>query len=160
MIQGREPKPLRTAEYRALAQYRYLIRRYLRHIEEACRAAGVNPRQYQVILALKGLPPEQTPTIGTLAERMQLNHNSTVELVDRCEKLGLLRRRRSGPDRRRVELSITSQGEAFLRKLAPAARRELRVVGPILVESILHLIGDSRTALKVKRRPPGGDKKA
>jgi DNA-binding MarR family transcriptional regulator len=62
-----------------------------------------------------------------------------VELVDRSEQSGLLRRERSGPDRRRVTLSITAEGEALLRKLGSAAREELRVSGPLLVRSVLRL---------------------
>jgi len=32
-----------------------------------------------------------------MADRMQLNHNTTVELIDRCEKRGLLRRVKGAP---------------------------------------------------------------
>lgn len=158
-----QPKPLNQAEYLALAEFRYQIRKYLRFMEEKAREAGQNPQQYQLILALRGLPRGTGPSIGALAERMQLNHNSTVELVDRCEKRGLVRRARSGRDRRQVELLITSEGEAFLRKLASAGRKELRRIGPILAGQIQHLI--SQDSGGFKRMPgnsgkSGGKKKA
>ncbi|HSM87013.1 MAG TPA: helix-turn-helix domain-containing protein, partial [Candidatus Limnocylindrales bacterium] len=86
----------------ALAEFRYQLRKFLRHMEEEVRQFGINPQQYQLVLAVKGLPKEQVPTISRLAERMQLNHNSMVELVDRCEERNLLRRVRSGTDRRQV----------------------------------------------------------
>jgi DNA-binding MarR family transcriptional regulator len=133
-------KTLTDAEYRSLSEFRYQIRRFLRFTEERAREAGQNPQQYQVILAIRGLPPEKSPNIGTIAERMQLNHNSMVELVDRCEKRGLLRRGRADGDRRQVELTITAEGDALLRKLATAGREELRRVGPVLAESIQSLI--------------------
>jgi DNA-binding MarR family transcriptional regulator len=135
-----QPKALNQAEYAALAEFRYQIRKYLRFMEEKARKAGQNPQQYQLILALKGLPKGTGPSISALAERMQLNHNSMVELVDRCEKRGLVRRSRSGSDRRQVDLAITSEGDAFLRALASAGREELRSVGPILAGQIQHLI--------------------
>jgi DNA-binding MarR family transcriptional regulator len=159
MSKGKTPKPLNDAEYRALAEFRYQIRKYLRFMEEKARNAGQNPQQYQLVLALKGLPREISPTIGALAERLQLNHNSTVELADRCEKRGLLRRVRSGDDRRRVELELTAEGEAYLRKLATAGREELRGIGPVLAESIQHLINDSRSARKT-RSSAGGSRKS
>ena len=163
MSKGKAPKPLNDAEYRALAEFRYQIRKYLRFMEEKARKAGQNPQQYQLVLALKGLPREISPTIGALAERLQLNHNSTVELADRCEKRGLLRRLRSGDDRRRVELELTAEGETFLRKLATAGREELRGIGPVLAASIQHLINDSRSAKHSTgkaRSAAGGSKKS
>lgn len=157
-----KPKPLNPAEYRALAEFRYQIRRYLRFMEEKAREAGQNPQQYQLILALKGLPAGTGPTIGALAERLQLNHNSMVELVDRCEKRGLLRRTRSGSDRRQVELAITAEGDSFLGKLATAGREELRSIGPILAQNIQHLISQDARPPKpgsAAMRKTGGSKK-
>src|SRR5439155_799628 len=143
-MKGKEHKPLNDAEYLALAEFRYQIRKYLRYMEDRAREMGHNPQQYQVLLAIKGLPKDKAPTISTLAERMQLNHNSMVELVDRCEERGLLRRTRSAADRRQVTLAITPEGEALMRQQAAGARQELRTVGPILSESIRRLIEDTR----------------
>jgi DNA-binding MarR family transcriptional regulator len=147
MSKGKNLKPLTEQEYLALAEFRYQLRRFLRHMEEASRGLGVNPQQYQLVLAVKGLPRTSEPTISCLAERMQLNHNSMVELVDRCEENGLLRRTRSGNDRRQVSLSITPEGEGMLRRLGAAARQELREMGPPLVDSILRLTSEGH-ALK------------
>jgi DNA-binding MarR family transcriptional regulator len=93
---------------------------------------------------------------------MQLNHNSMVELADRCEEHKLLRRTRSASDRRQVSLSITPEGEALLRRLGVAARQELRDAGPILVQAIVRLAGDGRTKdPKTETRPrTGGARKS
>jgi DNA-binding MarR family transcriptional regulator len=146
MSKGKNLRPLSEPEYLALAEFRYQLRRFLRHMEEATRSLGVNPQQYQLILAIRGLPHSVEPTISRLAERMQLNHNSMVELVDRCEENQLLKRTRSESDRRQVTLSITGEGEALLRKLGAAARQELRDMGPALVDSIFRLTGEGRQA--------------
>jgi DNA-binding MarR family transcriptional regulator len=139
MSKNKRSRLLRDAEYVALAEFRYHLRKFQRHMQEQVRGLGVNPQQYQLVLAVKGLPAGQAPTIGVLAERMQLNHNSTVELVDRCERRGLLRRERGGADRRQVALSITSRGERLLRKLGLAARAELMDSGFSLVDAVHQL---------------------
>jgi DNA-binding MarR family transcriptional regulator len=135
----KDSRPLREAEYAALAEFRYQLRKFQRRMQEQVRQLGINPQQYQLLLAVKGLPAEQSPTIGVLAERMQLNHNSTVELVDRCERRDLLRRERAGRDRRQVTLSITSRGESLLRRLGSAARGELMESGSSLVDTVQQL---------------------
>jgi len=165
MSKGKNLRPLTEPEYLALGEFRYQLRRFLRNMEEATRLLGANPQQYQLILAIKGLPSNMEPTITNLAERMQLNHNSMVELADRCEEHNLLRRSRSATDRRQVTLSITAEGEALLRKLGVAARQELRDAGPILVEAVLRLTGDGRARelkdIKAEIRPrTGGTKKS
>ena len=147
-------KTLSRPEYKALAEFRYQIRRYLRYMEENARARGYNPQQYQLLLAIEGLPEGQMPTIKTVAERMQLNHNTTVELVDRCEKRGLLRRRRTGLDRRVVTLVPTPEGKRMMQEQAAASRAELQEIGPILFESLQRLTrqGQQLQALSNKAR--------
>jgi len=161
-MKGKEHKPLNDAEYLALAEFRYQIRKYLRYMEDRAREMGHNPQQYQVLLAIKGLPKDKAPTISAIAERMQLNHNSMVELVDRCEERGLLRRARSASDRRQVILAITPEGEALMRQHAAAGRQQLRTIGPILSESIRRLIEDTRNVKdsgESGQQPTGGKKK-
>jgi DNA-binding MarR family transcriptional regulator len=162
MSKEKSLRPLTELEYLALGEFRYQLRRFLRHMEEATRALNVNPQQYQLVLAVKALPRDVTPSISQLAERMQLNHNSMVELVDRCEENGLLRRTRSGTDRRQVTLSVTPEGENLLRKLGAAARQELREMGPTLVDSVLRLTGEGRAAKEqtTSKNRAGGARKA
>jgi DNA-binding MarR family transcriptional regulator len=139
-VGGKNPvKTLSRTEYKALAEFRYQIRRYLRYMEEKARARGYSPQQYQLLLAIEGLPEHQIPTIKTLAERMQLNHNTTVGLVDRCERRGFLRRERAGLDRRLVTLVPTPEGKRMMQEQATASRAELREIGPILFESLQRL---------------------
>ena len=123
MSKGKNVRTLSEPEYLALGEFRYQLRRFLRQMEEAARELGANPQQHQLVLAIKGLPRDMEPTISHLAERMQLNHNSMVELVDRCEENNLLRRTRSDTDRRQVTLSILPEGESLLRKLGVSARQ-------------------------------------
>lgn len=125
-----------SADFESLAEMRYQIRRYLRFSEEASRAAGLEPRQYQLMLAIKGLPKSVRPRIGELAERLQIQHHSTVELVNRLAAGGYVRRHRAGDDRREVLLALTPRGEKVLRKLFLHHRAELRLRGPALIAAL------------------------
>lgn len=136
----KDKKKLSRPEYKALAEFRYQIRKYMRYMEEAARSYGYQPQQYQLLLAIKGLPDGKTPTIKTLAERMQLNHNSTVELVDRCEQRGLLQRTHDGASRREVTLVPTVAGMRMMQDQASASRAELREIGPVLFASLQRLM--------------------
>ena len=125
-----------TAEYQALAQFRFLIRRYLNNGEKAARSVGLEPQQYMGLLALRGLPPGQEPTIRSLAERLQIQHHSAVELVDRMERRGLFRRERSSRDRRQVHVFVTARGEKLLSRLVRHRIAELRVSAPELARAL------------------------
>ncbi len=127
---------LRDEHYRALAEFRYQLRRFLRWSEEAARAVGLEPQQHQLLLALRGLPPDQEPTIRELAERLQIQHHSAVELVDRLERRGLVRRERGERDRRQVSVRLTAEGRRVLEDLAAFHWQELQTIGPALIRAL------------------------
>lgn len=134
---------LSDPNYRAMAEFRYQIRRFLRFSEHAARESGLEPQQYQLMLAIKGLPDGERPRIGDVAERLQIQHHSTVELVDRLSKRNLIRRRRSEQDRREVFLELTPKGDRLLQELALHHRAEIREMGPELVASLKKVLRDS-----------------
>lgn len=149
------------ADYRALAGFRYEIRRFLNFSEQAAREAGVEPQQHQALLAIKGLPKERQASIGVLAERLQLQHHTTVELVNRLEKKKLIRRTRNGADRREVLLRVTMRGESLLKDLTLSHRAELRSAGPTLLRALSAVIaqmGRARAGRKVRVRGLGDGK--
>ena len=141
-----------VAEFRALAEFRHKIRVFLNGSEEAARDADLEPQQYMVMLALRGLPPDREPSIRELAERMQLRHHSVVELVDRLEKSLLLRRERSRTDRRQVILRLTPRGEKILTKLAKQRIVELRTAAPALVRSLTAVIRSTHGSRRKNRQ--------
>jgi DNA-binding MarR family transcriptional regulator len=141
-------KDLTLEEYGALAQFRYQIRRFLSFSEEQVRSVGMEPQQHQLLLAIKGLPDGITATIGQLADRLQLKHHSTVELVNRLERQGYVLRKMSREDRRLVIVRLTSPGAAVLRKLSVAHHQELETAGPRLAKAL----GAIARQHRVKRR--------
>lgn len=130
---------LARSDYAALAELRYHIRRFLHFSEKAARAHGLNSQQHQLLLALKGLPPGLEPTVGTLAERLQLRHHSTVELLDRLADHRYVSRAPDPDDRRQVLIRITRRGETILEKLTNVHRAELNTAGPRLLAALQSL---------------------
>jgi DNA-binding MarR family transcriptional regulator len=124
---------LSKKDYELLAQFRHTLRKFLGFSEAAAISHGITPQQYQVLLAIEGYPGRNWATIGELAEQMQIAHHSAVGLVDRMEKLRLVRRSPSKEDRRRVQVALSAKGLAILEKLYLAHRNELRSAGPQLI---------------------------
>ena len=141
-------KNLALNAYQSLAEFRCQIRRYLHFSEAAVRNAGLEPRQYQLLLALKGLPENVRPRIGELAERMQVQHHSAVELADRLETGGLVRRERGREDRREVLLRLTAKGDKLLRELVLHHRAELASRGPALIRSLRRVLNNQNRRKK------------
>jgi DNA-binding MarR family transcriptional regulator len=133
---------MNSKDYRMLAEFRYQIRTFLAFSEGAARENGLNGQQHQLLLAIKGLPPDVAPTIGVLAERMKLRHHTTVELVDRLCDRGYIKREPGKADRRQVHPRITASGERLLRRLTSIHRKELRSSGPVLLATLRKLIDD------------------
>ena len=143
-------------DYRGLSEFRYQIRRFLRFSEQVAREAGIEPQQHQLLLAMKGLPEGMLASISILAERLQIQHHSTVELVDRLVERGLVERSRDVEDQRRVLVKLTAQGEEVLGNLSRHTLIELRSIGPTLVGSLSGLIGESRSIDVGDQRGQGG----
>ncbi len=127
------------AEYEALAAFRYSLRQFLSFSESAAASAGLTPRQYQALLAIKGFPGRDSATIGELAEQLQIAHHSAVGLVDRLGAQDLISRTVSAEDRRQVYVTLTLRGLEILDKLANAHKDELRRLGPRLNSIIFAL---------------------
>jgi len=137
-----------TIDYQSLADLRYEIRRFLNFSEKAARAASIEPQQHQALLAIKGSRAGLATTVGTLAERLQIRHHTAVELIDRLESKGWIRRSPSPGDARKVDLRLTRRADKLLQTLSVSHRDELRTAGPRLLQAL-------QSVLKHKRRPVG-----
>jgi len=129
-----------TDEYRAFAELRYRIRHFVREGDMVAQAVGLEPQQYLLLLAIRGLPAGEEATIRTLADRLALKHHSVVELIDRLETHGYVRRSRGRDDRRRVLVSLLPRGERILEQVARHRIGELRSTGHALVRAIDQLL--------------------
>jgi DNA-binding MarR family transcriptional regulator len=153
----RAPPPPAPIDYATLADLRYHVRRFLRAREVIARAAGVEPQQYLVLLQIKGLAGRGVPTIGVLAERLQINHHAAVQLVDRLARRGMVERQPGGRDRREVVVRLRPAGETILRRVVRDSIDELTTEGPRLVSSLNRLI---KRSTRGRARPRPGPRKA
>ncbi len=122
---SRPPPPLAKSDFAALSEFRYQMRRFERFSEDVVQAKGITPLQYLLLLHIKGYPGRDWATVGELAERLQAKPHGVVALVSRCEAAGLVERRHSSSDRRRVEVHLLKDGETMLGELAEQHRAEL-----------------------------------
>jgi DNA-binding MarR family transcriptional regulator len=134
------PDTLSHSDYRALSDFRYQIRRFLRFSEEAAAEEGLEPQQHQMLLAIQGLDDPGGPTVGRLAEYLMIRHHSAVGLIDRLEERGLVERVRGDEDRRQVRVRIAAEGMRKLKHLSKLHREELRQTGPALVETLQRIV--------------------
>ncbi|MFC6647252.1 MarR family winged helix-turn-helix transcriptional regulator [Granulicella cerasi] len=123
-----------------LASFRYTLRKFLAFSEVASERAGIQAQQYQLMQVIASIPPEQHTSISYLSERMVLRHNSTVELVDRAERAGLVERRNDARDLRRSLVVLTPKGSQILRTLVKEHTEELKRYGSELLNSLQHVM--------------------
>jgi DNA-binding MarR family transcriptional regulator len=130
--------PLSDREYGVLAEFRRALRSFLKFSEGAARDAGLTPQQHQLLLVVRGFP-DGAPAISDIAERLLVRHHSAVELVDRAEEAGLVRRRVDADDRRVQRIALTAAGERVLASLSALHRAELRAFRQEMAEILREL---------------------
>jgi DNA-binding MarR family transcriptional regulator len=118
-------RELTDADFQRLLELRTVLRQFLHWSEEQAAGAGLTAAQHQLLLAVRGHPQAEGPTIRDVAGYLLLKHHSAVGLVDRAEKAGLVERREDPSDRRVVRLQLTSRGGELLSRLTAAHLEEL-----------------------------------
>ena len=146
-------------DYTYLLELRTGLRRFLRWSEEQAKAAGLTAAQHQLLLAIRGHRGSEGPAINEIADRLLLRHHSAVELVDRAEVAGLVRRR-ADPDRYRVvRLTLTRKGADTLQRLAAQHLDELAHLAPAM-EALWCVLeqagGDGERHPAARTMPPAG----
>jgi DNA-binding MarR family transcriptional regulator len=127
---------LTLAEYRKLSELRFQMRRFMRFSEDAARSRKLEPQQHQTLLAIKGAPAGEDPTIAFLAKRMQLAHHTMVELVDRVVEKGLAQRKPSTTDRRSTLVQLTPEGAKVLAELSTITYEQLQTKFGEMLEAL------------------------
>lgn len=130
MKAGKSLASMLTKEvYEYLAEFRYQLRKFQKFSESAARELGLTPQQHQLILAIKGYPGRDYVTARELAERLQITHHACVGLIDRCEAIGLVTRRKNPDDGRSILIEVTSAGIQLLEKLSEIHLEEIQRIG-------------------------------
>jgi DNA-binding MarR family transcriptional regulator len=119
-------RPVSQRDYRSLARFRHALRVFQRFSEDAARAVDITPAQHQLLLAVKGWSGERPPSVSELADALQLKHHSTVELIQRAVRSGLVTTTTDDDDNRRQLSELTPEGDRILASLSSLHRDELR----------------------------------
>jgi DNA-binding MarR family transcriptional regulator len=127
-------------EYQILAEFRYQLAGFLRRRKDAARNEGIQPQQYELLLAITGLAEDRQPTIKELAQQLCLEHHTVVELADRLERKGLLTRSTSAEDKRAVLLKVTPAGQRVLGRIVRFSFVQLREEAPELIRSLRRIL--------------------
>jgi DNA-binding MarR family transcriptional regulator len=123
-------------DYERLLEFRVTLRRFQRWSEDQAQAAGLTHVQHQLLVAIKGHPGGQPPTVGDLAGYLLLRPHSAVELVDRAEAAGLVQRTPDREDGRVVRVRLTEHGDRILQKLTRAHLDRLHELAKVLDEFV------------------------
>src|SRR5437763_8116485 len=132
--------PVNLDDYQALAEFRYLLRKFLRFSKDFLREnAGINLEQYEALLAVKAFAPSDGLTISQLSERLQVRHHSAVNIVDRLAGRKLITREAGENDRRRRHIHLTAKGEKLIEELVIVHRKEMRTRSAELIKALERL---------------------
>ena len=121
---------LSDEDYWRLLEFRTAIRKFLNYSKEQAAKLGLTPTQHQLLLAIRGHRPDGGPTIGDIAKCLLIKHHSAVELVDRAEQAGLVKRKQDPGDQRVVRLALTRSGTSKLERISMANLAEVGRLGP------------------------------
>lgn len=143
---------LNKKEFETLSHFRYQLRRFVRFSEEITHEFGITNLQYLLLLHIRGYKGREWATIGELAERLQSHHHGVVSLVTRCEKMGLVYRKKGEADKRVIEVHLTPAGDKAVAQIARMHRDELlELQGVFQVPGSGELLGEE-TANSVEKR--------
>jgi DNA-binding MarR family transcriptional regulator len=132
-----QPDPgLTTAQFTAIAAFRYELRRFLAFSEAAAAEVGLPAQQHQALLAIMGQAEKGPPSIGGLAELLLIAPHTAAELVARMVEAGLVIKTPCPNDRRRAELTLTPKARALLDRLTAAHLEELKTLEPALARAL------------------------
>ena len=136
---NRDEDGLTRAQYAALAAFRYELRRFLAFSETAAQGAGLPAQQHQALLVIAGFDGADSPTVGTLSERLMIAPHTATELTARMVEAGLVSKVVSLRDRRKVRLTLTDKAEGLLARLSAAHLEELKSLEPTLTVALARL---------------------
>lgn len=133
---GARARRLADADYQALGAFRRAMREFLAFSEAGAREQGLTSQQHQALLAVRSHVGPEAMNVGELAACLLIKNHSAVELVGRLVDHGLLERRSSDEDRRRVLVYLTPLGANALEVISIRNLGQLRRTSEIL-EGIL-----------------------
>lgn len=131
-----EDRGLGDEHVQAQAEWQYALRTCCMAQQAALRKFRVTTHEYGCLLEIQHSGRSGDFTVGALATRLQVRHNTAVGLVTRLCKRGYVIRTRSDHDRRRAELQLTREGVTLLERVMRAQWELLAEVDALLLQAI------------------------
>ncbi len=124
----------------AIAEFCLAVQRFLRANGYIAAEAGLNPLEYDLLLALTAYPSGTCQSISLLSERLLLQHHVAAGAVARLVEKELITTERNTRDRRSVVLAITSKGKSLMNEIALRSLGALDAQGPQMIVSLTTLL--------------------
>ncbi len=134
-------RALSEAEYEALANLRYRIRKFRQFSGKAAEKLGLTRQQHQALLTIKGLGAGGRMSLSALADRLFLSPPEAAELAASLQEAGHVTI--EAKQKRRPVVLLTAQAEELLRRLTSAHLYEIREMAPELMQA-LRMLQDHR----------------
>jgi len=126
--------PVDMSSYSALAAFHTQLQRLVDSIDARTREAGLQRTKLRMLLAIRRQP--SAATIGQLADALDIDRNTVVEIVDELGRQGFVTRERDPHDRRRFLISLTAAGTEWIGPVVDGELRELAAAGPELLRAL------------------------
>lgn len=97
---------------------------------------GVTAQQCACLVETHCAEAQGPLTVGELAERLRVRHNTAVGAITQLCEQGLLLRVRDSQDGRKVRVKLTKKGQQTLEQLARAYWQALREIEPELFAQV------------------------
>ena len=121
----------RSASQEAMVSLLVAAAHLTRRLEDVCAGAGITHDQYNVLRILRGVYPGGHPRYE-IAVRLMDRSPDVTRILDRLQRLGLVKRYRADGDRRLSLARITDRGVALLDRLdAPIADVHAEFASPL-----------------------------
>lgn len=110
--------------FTAVAQFRYIIRKVFRTIDEYAKTFGLDPLAHQALLQVYG-SPKQELRVSALAERLDIAPAFASNLVKALAKAKLLHRAADASDMRVTIVRLTNAGRKLCHEIDLGARQRV-----------------------------------
>ncbi len=151
--QRRRRRDLSPEDYLALGAFRQALRRFQAFSEAGAKAQGLTSQQHQALLAIKTHRGREAMNVSELAASLLIKNHSALGLVERLEERGLVNRRESETDRRRVLLYLTRPAERILATISRNNLGKLKSTLPVFTE-LLHALEQLDLPIHREDEPP------
>lgn len=108
-------------------------------INSELKVYDISIQQFNVLRILKGQQGKPA-NLSTIQDRMVSKMSNTTRLVDKLIKKSLVKRATCETNRRKVEITITDEGQKFLEQVSPAMNDfEKRITSNLSQEELVLL---------------------